>query len=60
MVDLAVLVVAVLLREGADVVRAVPREAREAEGQDINVSLKDYVKGDETAAVFLGEAAIWR
>lgn len=32
----------------------------EAMGEDITISLRDYVKGDETAPVFLGEAAIWR
>lgn len=32
----------------------------DAKGQDISVSLVDYVKGDETAPVFLGEVAIWR
>jgi hypothetical protein len=32
----------------------------DAQGQNISVSLVDYVKGDESQPVFLGEVAIWR
>ena len=47
-------------KEGSVTFRFCRNEGSEAKGSDIAVSLKDYVEGDETAASYLGEAAIWR
>lgn len=47
-------------KDGAVTFKFTVNKGSEAEGQDISVSLNDYVKGDESAAVMLGEAAIWR
>jgi len=47
-------------KEGSVTFKFTVNEGSEAKGQDISVSLYDYVKGDERAAVMLGEAAIWR
>lgn len=35
-------------------------DGSDAEGSDISVAFVDYVCGDETAAAYLGSAAIWR
>ena len=47
-------------KEGSVTFKFTVNEGSEAKGQNISVSLKDYVKGDERVAVMLGEAAIWR
>lgn len=47
-------------KEGSVTFKFMKNENSDAKGQNISVSLQDYVKGDERAGVFLGEVAIWR
>ena len=47
-------------KDGSVTFKFTKSEGSEATGEDISVSLSDYVKGDETASVMLGEVAIWR
>ncbi len=47
-------------KDGSVTFRFTKSKGSEATGNDVTVSLSDYVKGEETASVMLGEVAIWR
>lgn len=47
-------------KDGAVTFKFTANEGSEAKGRDVSVSFVDYVKGDERAAVMLGEVATWR
>jgi len=47
-------------KEGPVTFRFVANEGSEAEGADFDVAFLDCVRGDGTADVMLGEAAVWR
>lgn len=47
-------------KDGSVTFRFTKPEGSDADGSDISVSLRDYVRGDETASAYLGSVALWR